>query len=79
MQNGRFTESLASFTEAIEVEDPQLRSLALEHFGSFQYLKRDMEGSLESFSRATMVDPTNAKSWVKKGSVLSDLGRTQEV
>ena len=29
--------------------------------------------------RATVADPFNAKSWVKKGSVLSDLGRNDEV
>ncbi|CAM9122880.1 unnamed protein product [Ascophyllum nodosum] len=78
MQNGRYAESEASFTQAIEAEDPKLQSLALERYASFQYLKKDMDGSLESLRRATVADPFNAKSWVKKGSVLSDLGRNDE-
>ena len=44
----RYAESEASFTQAIEAEDPKLQSLALERYASFQYLKKDMDGSLES-------------------------------
>ncbi|CAM9642883.1 unnamed protein product [Ectocarpus sp. 8 AP-2014] len=38
----------------------------------------DMDTALEHLRLAGEVDETNAKSWVKRGSVLSDLGRREE-
>ncbi|CAN0169982.1 unnamed protein product [Pylaiella littoralis] len=68
----------SSGTTAAVTGDPRVQSLALEYYGSFLYLMGDIDGSLEHLSRATEVDATNAKSWVKKGSVLSDLGHREE-
>lgn len=45
----RFAESMGSFSAALETEDSRLKSLALEHYGSFLYLVGDMDGSLEHF------------------------------
>lgn len=45
----RFAESMKSFSASLETEDTRLKSLALEHYGSFLYLVGDMDGSLEHF------------------------------
>lgn len=45
----RFIESMKNFAKALDADDPKMRSLALEHYGSFQYLQKNMKGSLESF------------------------------
>ncbi|CAM9113237.1 unnamed protein product [Ectocarpus sp. 13 AM-2016] len=59
-------------------ETTRIQSLALEYYGSFLYLMGDMDTALEHLRLAGEVDETNAKSWVKRGSVLSDLGRREE-
>lgn len=45
----RYSESMAGLAEALDVEDEKLRSLVLEHYGSFLNLAGDLKGSLEMF------------------------------
>ncbi|CAM9578949.1 unnamed protein product [Sphacelaria rigidula] len=69
---------MAKFAVAVEVKNPRLQSRALEHHGSFLYLTGDVAGSLEAFRRSAEVDSSNAKCWIKKGSILFDVGRRDE-
>ncbi|CAB1105957.1 unnamed protein product [Ectocarpus sp. CCAP 1310/34] len=84
----KFSSSVSAFSssapasvlgEGTGVRDTtRIQSLALEYYGSFLYLMGDMDTALEHLRLAGEVDETNVKSWVKRGSVLSDLGRREE-
>ncbi|CAM9692896.1 unnamed protein product, partial [Ectocarpus sp. 8 AP-2014] len=84
----KFSSSVSAFSSCAPVavlgegtgagDTTRIQSLALEYYGSFLYLMGDMDTALEHLRLAGEVDETNAKSWVKRGSVLSDLGRREE-
>ncbi|CAM9129653.1 unnamed protein product [Ectocarpus sp. 4 AP-2014] len=84
----KFSSSVSAFSSSAPAAVPgertgggdttRIHSLALEYYGSFLYLMGDMDTALEYLRFAGEVDETNAKSWVKRGSVLSDLGRREE-
>lgn len=59
---------MESFSEALETEDTRLKSLALEHYGSFLYLVGDMDASLEhfrciGFSNKCFVSPPSCRQY----------------